>query len=57
MPYRQMTPNDIWVDDPGSPDYNRLKKRGETQANHSRTWYCPMTGTNTASSSNTTWTP
>ena len=32
MPYRQMTPNDIWVDDPASPDYNRLKKRGQTQA-------------------------
>lgn len=32
MPYRQMTPKDIWVDDPGSPDYNRLKKRGQTRA-------------------------
>ncbi len=32
MPYRQMTPSDIWVDDPASPDYNRLKKRGETKA-------------------------
>ena len=33
MPYRPMTRSDIWVDDPASPDYNRLKKRGETKAN------------------------
>jgi len=32
MPYRQMTAQDIWVDDPDSPDYNKLKKRGETRA-------------------------
>ncbi len=32
MPYRQMTAQDIWVDDPCSPDYNRLKKKGETRA-------------------------
>ena len=32
MPYRPMTPHDVWVDDPASPDYNRLKKRGETAA-------------------------
>jgi L,D-peptidoglycan transpeptidase YkuD (ErfK/YbiS/YcfS/YnhG family) len=32
MPYRHMTRNDIWVDDPASPDYNRLKKCGETRA-------------------------
>lgn len=32
MPYRQMTRSDIWVDDPASPDYNSLKKRGETRA-------------------------
>ncbi|MEN6616530.1 MAG: L,D-transpeptidase family protein, partial [Syntrophorhabdus sp.] len=32
MPYRQMTRNDIWVDDPNSPDYNRLKKKGQTRA-------------------------
>ncbi|OPX97452.1 MAG: L,D-transpeptidase catalytic domain [Syntrophorhabdus sp. PtaB.Bin047] len=32
MPYRPMTPEDIWVDDPDSPDYNRLKKREETTA-------------------------
>ena len=27
-----MTRQDIWVDDPRSPDYNRLKKRAETAA-------------------------
>ena len=32
MPYRRMTRNDIWVDDPASPDYNQLRKRGETRA-------------------------
>lgn len=32
MPYRQMTRNEIWVDDPASPDYNQLRKRGETGA-------------------------
>jgi len=32
MPYRRMTRQDIWVDDPASPDYNRLKKKGETKA-------------------------
>lgn len=32
MSYCQITQNDIWVDDPASPDYNRLKKRGETRA-------------------------
>lgn len=32
MPYRPMTARDIWVDDPDSPDYNRLKKRGGTTA-------------------------
>lgn len=32
MPYRQMTKDDIWVDDPSAPDYNRLTKRGETRA-------------------------
>jgi L,D-peptidoglycan transpeptidase YkuD (ErfK/YbiS/YcfS/YnhG family) len=32
MPYRPMTPEDIWVDDPDSPDYNQLRKRGETAA-------------------------
>lgn len=32
MPYRRMTRSDIWVDDPASPDYNRPKKRGQTDA-------------------------
>lgn len=32
MPYRPMTHHDVWVDDPASPDYNRLKKRAETAA-------------------------
>ncbi|MHB8109218.1 MAG: L,D-transpeptidase family protein [Syntrophorhabdaceae bacterium] len=32
MPYRQMTSDDIWVDDIKSPDYNRLVKRGKTRA-------------------------
>jgi len=32
MPYRRMTRQDIWVDDPASPDYNRLKKKEETKA-------------------------
>lgn len=32
MPYRRMTDRDIWVDDPNSPDYNRLRKKGETRA-------------------------
>jgi L,D-peptidoglycan transpeptidase YkuD (ErfK/YbiS/YcfS/YnhG family) len=32
MPYRQMTSDDIWVDDLKSPDYNRLVRRGATRA-------------------------
>jgi len=32
MPYKKMTSEDIWVDDPDSPDYNRLTKKGETAA-------------------------
>ena len=32
MPYRQATENDIWVDDPQSPDYNSWRKKGETAA-------------------------
>lgn len=32
MPYRQATENDIWVDDPNSPDYNRWVRKGETSA-------------------------
>ena len=41
MPYRQMTAQDIWVDDPDSPDYNRLKKRGETTARSSENMVLP----------------
>jgi L,D-peptidoglycan transpeptidase YkuD (ErfK/YbiS/YcfS/YnhG family) len=32
MPYRPATPEDVWVDDPTSPDYNRWVKRRETRA-------------------------
>ncbi|UFS69582.1 L,D-transpeptidase family protein [Geomonas sp. RF6] len=32
MPYRQATENDLWVDDPSSPDYNTWVRRGETSA-------------------------
>lgn len=32
MPYVQMTAEDIWVDDPASPDYNHLVKRSATRA-------------------------
>lgn len=32
MPWLQMTEDDIWVDDSSSPDYNRLVKKGATQA-------------------------
>lgn len=32
MPYLQVSEEDIWVDDPNSPDYNRLMKIGETAA-------------------------
>jgi L,D-peptidoglycan transpeptidase YkuD (ErfK/YbiS/YcfS/YnhG family) len=32
MPYRQALADDLWVDDPGAPDYNRWVKRGETFA-------------------------
>lgn len=31
MPFTQSTPEDKWIDDPGSPDYNR-HVRGETSA-------------------------
>lgn len=32
MPYRQANSDDLWVDDPQSPDYNRWVKQSETQA-------------------------
>ncbi len=32
MPYKQMTSEDIWVDDPNSSDYNMLRKKGKTPA-------------------------
>jgi L,D-peptidoglycan transpeptidase YkuD (ErfK/YbiS/YcfS/YnhG family) len=32
MPYRQATEEDLWVDDPNAPDYNRWVKKGETGA-------------------------
>ena len=58
MPYRQMTGQDIWVDDPGSPDYDGLKKRRQRRQHvPSRTWSCPTTATSTALLSNTTQTP
>jgi len=32
VPYRQVSFQDLWVDDPQSPDYNRWVWRGETKA-------------------------
>ena len=32
MPYIQVTEEDIWVDDPEAPDYNRLTRIGQTNA-------------------------
>jgi L,D-peptidoglycan transpeptidase YkuD (ErfK/YbiS/YcfS/YnhG family) len=32
MPYRQVTVDDLWVDDIHAADYNRLVKRGSTRA-------------------------
>lgn len=32
LPYRQVTAQDLWVDDPQSPDYNLWVRRGETKA-------------------------
>ncbi len=32
MPYRQMSADDIWVDDPAAPDYNHLVKKAATTA-------------------------
>ena len=32
MPYRQATGDDLWVNDPNSPDYNRWVKKGDSTA-------------------------
>lgn len=32
MPYRQALSDDLWVDDPGAPDYNRWVRQSETLA-------------------------
>lgn len=32
MPYQQMFEDDIWIDDPAAPDYNRLVKKTSTKA-------------------------
>lgn len=32
MPYRQSLADDLWVDDPAAPDYNRWVKQSETRA-------------------------
>ena len=32
MPYRQVTVDDLWIDDAHAADYNRLVKRGSTRA-------------------------
>lgn len=32
MPYRQVFADDIWVDDPTAPDYNRMVKKDSTRA-------------------------
>ncbi|HEY5514147.1 MAG TPA: L,D-transpeptidase family protein, partial [Geomonas sp.] len=32
LPYRQVSFQDLWVDDAQSPDYNRWARRGETEA-------------------------
>ncbi len=32
LPYRQANTDDIWIDDPSSPDYNSWTKRGATPA-------------------------
>ncbi len=32
MPYKQVSTDDIWVDDPASSEYNRMVKKGATQA-------------------------
>jgi len=32
MPYRQSLADDLWIDDPNDPDYNRLVKQEKTRA-------------------------
>ena len=32
MPYRQSQPDDVWIDDPNAPDYNRWVKQSQTRA-------------------------
>ena len=32
MPYRQALADDLWIDDPNAPDYNRWVKQGQTGA-------------------------
>jgi L,D-peptidoglycan transpeptidase YkuD (ErfK/YbiS/YcfS/YnhG family) len=32
MTYRQFADDDVWVDDPDSPDYNTVKKRADTDS-------------------------
>ena len=32
MPYRQALPDDLWVDDPAAPNYNRWVRQSEVQA-------------------------
>lgn len=32
MPYRQALADDLWIDDPNAPDYNRWVKQGRTRA-------------------------
>ncbi len=32
MPYRQSLPDDVWIDDPDAPDYNRWVRQSQTRA-------------------------
>ncbi len=32
MPYQQVFEDDVWVDDPAAPDYNRMVKKASTRA-------------------------
>lgn len=32
MPYRQSQENDLWIDDPNDPDYNRWVHQNQTKA-------------------------